>query len=316
MYREQVRPENSRIGRMGVRINGVAEPITRSDHKLRDLQQPGSQLAGKHNGLAMAKAIDILAPADGNPALSRTFSVKTQSQGFAEIVRPVTMIEWQIAAEVSPHAGFVRMTVRTVSLGVSSMVKTASTMLPIGTTAPDFSLPNVDGTMVSRGQLAGKPLLLIFMCNHCPFVIHLRDALAAFADEYQARGLAVVGINSNDVEHYPQDGPDEMKSEAVSAGYQFPYLFDLTQDVARAYRAACTPDFFLFDADHSLVYRGQFDSSRPGNDVAVTGEDLRAACDAVLSGRDVSSDQAASIGCNIKWAPGKEPEYFTGQAAV
>lgn len=196
------------------------------------------------------------------------------------------------------------------------MVKTASTMLPIGTTAPDFSLPNTDGTTVSRDQFAGRPLLVIFMCNHCPFVVHLRDALAAFADEYQGRGLAVVGISSNDVENYPQDGPEEMKRESESAGYQFPYLYDATQEVARAYRAACTPDFFLFDADHTLVYRGQFDSSRPGNDVPVTGEDLRAACDAVLSNREVSSDQTPSIGCNIKWTPGNEPEYFTGQAAV
>lgn len=196
------------------------------------------------------------------------------------------------------------------------MVKTASTMLPIGTSAPDFSLPNVDGSVVSREQLAGKPLLVIFMCNHCPFVIHLREALAAFADEYQAKGLAVVGISSNDVAGYPQDGPEEMKKEAADAGYRFPYLYDATQEVAQAYRAACTPDFFLFDQDHKLAYRGQFDSSRPGNDVAVTGEDLRAACDALLSGSDVAAEQTPSIGCNIKWAAGNEPEYFTGQPAV
>ena len=196
------------------------------------------------------------------------------------------------------------------------MVETVSTMLPIGTTAPDFSLPNVDGVVVSRDQFAGKPLVVIFMCNHCPFVIHLREALTAFASEYQSQGLAVVGISSNDVEKYPQDGPNEMKEEAASAGYQFPYLFDATQEVAKSYRAACTPDFFLFDADHSLVYRGQFDSSRPGNDIAVTGEDLRVACTAILSGRGVSSDQVPSIGCNIKWVPGKEPDYFTGQSAV
>lgn len=196
------------------------------------------------------------------------------------------------------------------------MVKTASTMLPIGTAAPDFSLPSVDGSVVSRDQLAGKPLLVIFMCNHCPFVIHLREALAAFGDEYQAKGLAVVGISSNDVSGYPQDGPEEMKQEAADAGYQFPYLYDETQSVAQAYRAACTPDFFLFDADHKLVYRGQFDSSRPGNDVAVTGEDLRGACDAVLNGEEVAAEQTPSIGCNIKWASGNEPEYFTGQPAV
>lgn len=196
------------------------------------------------------------------------------------------------------------------------MVKTASTMLPLGTVAPEFALPNTDGTIVNREQFTGKPLLVIFMCNHCPFVVHLRKAMAGFADEYQDRGLAVVGISSNDVENYPQDGPELMKEEAAAAGYRFPYLYDATQEVAQAYRAACTPDFFLFDADHALVYRGQFDSSRPGNDVAVTGEDLRAACDAVLGGQDVAENQTPSIGCNIKWIAGNEPEYFTGQSAV
>ena len=196
------------------------------------------------------------------------------------------------------------------------MVKTASTMLPLGTPAPSFSLPNVDGTTVSDTDSAGKPLLVIFMCNHCPFVVHLRDALAAFGDEYQAKGLTIIGISSNDVENYPQDGPEEMKKEALSAGYRFAYLYDADQSVAKAYKAACTPDFFLFDADHSLVYRGQFDSSRPGNDVDVTGQDLRAACDAVLAGEAVADDQQPGIGCNIKWKAGSEPEYFTGQSAV
>lgn len=196
------------------------------------------------------------------------------------------------------------------------MVKTASTMLPLGTAAPEFSLPNVDGSTVSLGDYAGKPLLVIFMCNHCPFVVHLREALAAFGDEYQAKGLAVVGISSNDVENYPQDGPEEMKAEATSAGYSFAYLYDADQAAAKAYKAACTPDFFLFDADHKLVYRGQFDSSRPGNDVAITGEDLKAACDAVLAGSEVPTEQKPSIGCNIKWKAGAEPEYFTGQPAV
>ncbi len=196
------------------------------------------------------------------------------------------------------------------------MVKTASTMLPLGTTAPDFSLPNVDGSVSRRSDFAGKPLLVIFMCNHCPFVIHLRPALAKFADEYQAKGLAIVGISSNDISTHPQDGPEEMKAEAKSAGYHFPYLYDGDQQAAQAYKAACTPDFFLFDADHALVYRGQFDSSRPGNEVPVTGEDLRAACDAVLAGREVSIDQKPSIGCNIKWKAGLEPDYFTGQPAV
>lgn len=196
------------------------------------------------------------------------------------------------------------------------MVKTASTMLPLGTTAPDFSLPNVDGNQVARTDFAGKPLLVIFMCNHCPFVVHLRDALAAFGDEYTSKDLAIAGISSNDVENYPQDGPEEMKTEASSAGYNFSYLFDADQAVAKSYKAACTPDFFLFDADHALVYRGQFDSSRPGNGIEITGEDLRAACDAVLAGQEVSVDQKPSIGCNIKWVAGAEPEYFTGQSAV
>lgn len=196
------------------------------------------------------------------------------------------------------------------------MVKTASTMLPLGTSAPDFSLPSVDGSTVSNADFSGKPLLVIFMCNHCPFVVHLRSALAEFADEYQSRGLAVVGISSNDVEAYPQDNFDKMKEEARAAGYQFPYLLDEDQSIAKAYKAACTPDFFLFDADHSLCYRGQFDSSRPGNDIEITGEDLKAACDAVLAGKEPSAEQAPSIGCNIKWKPGSEPEYFTGQSAV
>jgi peroxiredoxin len=196
------------------------------------------------------------------------------------------------------------------------MVKTASTMLPLGTHAPDFSLPNVDGTTVSRSQFAGKPLCVIFMCNHCPFVVHIRSALAQFAREYQARGLAVVGISSNDVGSHPQDGPTQMQHEALTAGYTFPYLYDQSQATAIAYRAACTPDIFLFDADHSLVYRGQFDSSRPGNGIPVTGSDLRAACDAILSGQPAPLQQRPSIGCNIKWRSGAEPDYYTGLPAV
>ena len=196
------------------------------------------------------------------------------------------------------------------------MVKTASTMLSLGTLAPDFSLPNVDGALVARSQLAGKPLLVIFMCNHCPFVVHIRSALQKFAAEYQSKGLAIVGISSNDAGAYPQDGPDKMKEEARTAGYTFPYLFDATQEVAIAFKAACTPDLFLFDADHSLVYRGQFDSSRPGNGHPVTGADLRVACDAVLGGQPVATEQRPSIGCNIKWRAGHEPEYFTGISAT
>jgi peroxiredoxin len=196
------------------------------------------------------------------------------------------------------------------------MVKTASTMRPLGMRAPDFSLPNVDGKTVSLSSFEGKRgLLVIFMCNHCPFVIHLRSALAAFATEYQAKGLGILGINSNDVTTYPDDSPERMKAEAKTAGYTFPYLFDESQDVANAYGAACTPDFFLFDESRRMVYRGQFDDSRPGNNKPITGADLRAACDAVLAGKSVAATQKPSIGCNIKWKAGKEPTYFTGQPA-
>ena len=198
------------------------------------------------------------------------------------------------------------------------MVKTASTMMPLGTPAPAFSLTNtVDGQTVSLDDFSDIPgLLVIFMCNHCPFVVHLRDALAEFGKEYQEQGLAIVGISSNDIGGYPQDGPEKMKDEAASAGYAFPYLFDQTQEVAKAYHAACTPDFFLFDRDKKLAYRGQFDDSRPDSGIPITGKDLRAACDAVLAGQPVSEDQSPSIGCNIKWRPGNEPTYFTGQPAV
>ena len=195
------------------------------------------------------------------------------------------------------------------------MVKTASTMLPLGSSVPDFSLPNIDGSTVSRSDFEGSPLLVIFMCNHCPFVIHLRSELAAFAKEYQAKGLRVVGISSNDISTHPQDSPEKMKEEASSAGYTFPYLYDESQDIAKAFHAACTPDFFLFDTEHKLVYRGQFDKSRPGSGDPVTGEDLRAACDVVLDGGPIVEPQFPSIGCNIKWKSGQEPSYFTGQPA-
>ena len=196
------------------------------------------------------------------------------------------------------------------------MVRTASTMLPLGSLAPEFSLPNVDGQTVTRDQFQGKAgLLIVFMCNHCPFVLHVRSQLAAFAREYMDKGLAVVGISSNDVKEYPQDGPAAMKAEHTAAGYPFPYLYDETQSVAKAYRAACTPDFFLFDRDFHLVYRGQFDDSRPKTDIPVTGRDLRAACDALLAGQPIVADQKPSIGCNIKWKVGLEPDYFTGQSA-
>lgn len=194
------------------------------------------------------------------------------------------------------------------------MVKTASTMLPLGTRAPDFSLPNVDGSTVSLADVSnGKGLLVIFMCNHCPFVIHLRSALAEFGSEFGSKGLSIVGISSNDVATHPDDSPEKMIEEHKSAGYTFPYLYDASQGVAKAYRAACTPDFFLFDADGALAYRGQFDDSRPGNEKPVTGADLRAACDLVLAGQEVPAEQTPSIGCNIKWRDA--PEYFTGESA-
>ncbi len=196
------------------------------------------------------------------------------------------------------------------------MVKTASTMLPLGTVAPDFSLPNVDGRVVSLKEFKGsKGLLVAFICNHCPFVVHIRPEFAKFAREYQAQGIAIVAINPNDAKAYPADAPDKMKTEAESAGYAFPYLFDETQSVAKAYRAACTPDLFLFDGSQRLVYRGQFDDSRPTNGVPVNGSHLRAACDAVLAGHAIEEGQRPSIGCNIKWRPGNEPNYFTGQPA-
>lgn len=198
------------------------------------------------------------------------------------------------------------------------MVQTASTMLPLGTRPPDFLLKNVkDGKLMSLGDFEGKSgLLVMFICNHCPFVKHLRMALAEFGKEYQAKGLGIVAISSNDAATYPNDGPEAMKAEAASAGYTFPYLYDETQETAQAYKAACTPDFFLFDKNRALVYRGQFDSSRPGNHKPITGTDLRAAADAVLAGKPVPAEQRPSIGCNIKWKAGHEPAYFTGVAAV
>ncbi len=191
------------------------------------------------------------------------------------------------------------------------MVRTASTMLPLGTRAPDFLLVNVDGKTAALADFADAPaLLVIFMCNHCPYVIHVADYLAVLAQEYMARGVAVVGISSNDVASYPADSPEQMVAEAEQRGYGFPYLYDDTQEVAHAYRAACTPDFFLFDADQKLVYRGQLDSSRPDSGIPLTGEDLRAALDAVLAGNSPAEDQTPSLGCNIKWKEGNEPDYF------
>jgi peroxiredoxin len=191
------------------------------------------------------------------------------------------------------------------------MVKTASTMLELGTTAPDFALPDTTGRQVSLEDFAGAPaMLVVFMCNHCPYVKHVADGLAALAREYQGRGVAVVGINSNDARGFPDDSPQKMADEVQLRGYTFPYLYDETQEAAKAYHAACTPDFFVFDKSRKLVYRGQMDDSRPGSSIPVTGKDLRAALDALLAGKPVPSQQKPSLGCNIKWRVGNEPAYF------
>lgn len=184
-------------------------------------------------------------------------------------------------------------------------------MLPLGTTAPDFRLPDTSEKTVSPGDFKNaKALLVLFICNHCPYVKHIREGLAQLGGDYQPKGVAIVAINSNDVDTYPADSPAKMKDEVKSAGYAFPYLFDETQNVAKLYRAACTPDIFLFDGAQKLVYRGQFDDSRPGNGKPVTGKDLRAALDAVLAREPVSQDQKPSMGCNIKWKSGNAPDYF------
>ena len=191
------------------------------------------------------------------------------------------------------------------------MAVTPSTMPDLGREAPDFRLPDTDGEMVSLSDFDAAPaLLVVFMCNHCPYVKHIQQELAAFAREYREKGLAVVGINANDVEAQPEDRPERMAEVKREVGYPFPYLYDESQEVARAYGAACTPDFFLFDGERELFYRGQFDDSRPGGDVPVTGADLREAADRVLAGEDPPPDQKASAGCNIKWKPGNEPDYF------
>ena len=191
------------------------------------------------------------------------------------------------------------------------MAVTPSTMPDLGMEAPDFRLPDTEGNVVSLSDFDDAPaLLVVFMCNHCPYVKHIKEELADFAREYAERGLAVVAINANDVEAQPEDRPEKMAEEKEAFGYVFPYLFDASQEVARAYGAACTPDFFLFDEDRKLFYRGQFDDSRPGNDVPVTGEDLREAADRALAGEDPPAEQEASAGCNIKWKAGNEPDYY------
>ncbi|MDJ0834018.1 MAG: thioredoxin family protein [Gammaproteobacteria bacterium] len=191
------------------------------------------------------------------------------------------------------------------------MARTPSTMLALGTSAPDFSLPEPKtGDNVSLADFAGQPLLLVFACNHCPFVLHIIEQFAAVAATYQAKGIASVMINANDVANFPDDSPAKMVELAAQYNFSFPYLYDETQQVAQAYEAACTPDLYLFDAEHKLVYRGQFDDARPGNNAAVTGADLIAACDALLQQQTVPEPQKPSLGCNIKWKAGNEPAYF------
>jgi peroxiredoxin len=191
------------------------------------------------------------------------------------------------------------------------MVRTLSTMLPLGTPAPPFSLVDTDGNTVSLENFRGsKGLLVVFLCNHCPYVKHVANELKRIADDYLPRSVSVVGISSNDIVAHPDDSPEKMREEKAFRGYAFPYLFDETQAVAKAYHAACTPDFFLFDGEHKLVYRGQMDDSRPKTDKPVTGADLRAALDALLSGQPSLEKQTPSLGCNIKWIEGSEPSYF------
>lgn len=192
------------------------------------------------------------------------------------------------------------------------MARTASTMLALETSAPDFQLQDVvTGEMISLSTFSGKPALLVmFICRHCPFVKHVQEELARLGKDYTDKGVGIVAISSNDADKYPDDSPESLKMMATELGFTFPLCFDPTQAVAKAYTAACTPDFFLFDADRKLVYRGQLDDSRPSTDVPVTGQDLRAALGAVLDSQPIAADQKPSIGCNIKWKPGNEPAYF------
>ncbi len=191
------------------------------------------------------------------------------------------------------------------------MSLTPSTMLELGTAAPFFRLPDTEGNIVSLDDFVdAKGLLVVFMCNHCPYVIHVREELTAIGRDYQAKGIAMVGINANDSSSHPADSYEKMKEEVKNAGYTFPYLHDETQETAKTYNAACTPDIYLFDQNKKLVYRGQIDDARPGNNVAVTGADLRAALDALLAGQAISAEQKPSMGCNIKWKAGNEPSYF------
>jgi peroxiredoxin len=192
------------------------------------------------------------------------------------------------------------------------MTVTASKMISLGTSAPDFSLPDTEGNIVTLSDFEQAPaLLVVFMCNHCPFVKHILNSFVEFAKDYQQKGVAVVAISSNDVKGFPEDSPKMMAKKSKEAGFTFPFLYDETQEVAKAYQATCTPDFFLYNKDRKLVYRGQMDDSRPGNNVPITGSDLRAALEAVLEGKKVPAKQKPSMGCNIKWKKGNEPDYFT-----
>lgn len=191
------------------------------------------------------------------------------------------------------------------------MAKTLSTMLELGTKAPDFKLPDTSNKIIALQDLhVENGLLVMFICNHCPYVIHVNDELKKLTDEYMEKGIAVVAINSNDVNNYPDDSPDKMKLEKEKNGFQFHYLFDESQEIAKAYKAACTPDFFLFNKELNLVYRGQLDDSRPGSGKPVTGYDLRTALENLLANQKVSEIQIPSMGCNIKWKSGNEPSYF------
>jgi len=195
------------------------------------------------------------------------------------------------------------------------MAATESTMLELGVQAPDFNLPNtnpaISANTVSLSDYQGaKALLVMFVCNHCPYVIHLRSALVALANDYASEGLEMVAISSNYAGSHPQDGPEAMREEAQAQHFPYAYLYDESQAVAKAYKAACTPDFYLFDKSRKLVYRGRFDGSRPKNDVPVTGDDMRRAVETVLAGKSIEGTQIPSMGCNIKWAPGNEPDYY------
>ncbi len=192
------------------------------------------------------------------------------------------------------------------------MARTASTMLSLGTQAPDFNLPDVvaDRTINLSSFSDKKVLLVMFICRHCPFVKHIQDELAMLGQNYQSESVGIVAISANDAEKYPDDGPDSLKEMAQELGFTFPLCYDATQETAKAYTAACTPDFFLFNRDRQLIYRGQLDDSRPGNDKPVTGKDLREAIAAALADQPINPNQMPSIGCNIKWKPGNEPAYY------